>query len=176
MSNANNSVVANLKAANERKRILGVAFDLVNPILRAEELAHRGLITDADAQQHCWKDPIMALVTDEDLVQAGVTIGDVIESIEFFTATTAKVTTVRERIMSIGGISDIVVSDFLTGNKVVLAQASAQTMRIVRGMQIQTVQWSSGDGMSINFKVMAIMVPQIRADSANRCGVAYYNV
>lgn len=90
------------------------------------------------------------------------------------TAATAQLMTVRERIMKIGGILDIIVGDFMTADHVVLVQATQSTIRIVRGMQIQTLQWTTNGGMSFQFKVMAIMVPQIRKDQASKCGVVDY--
>ena len=80
-------------------------------------------------------------------------------------------TTIRERIMKIGGIQDIKVADKCTANKVVLAEMRPETVRIVEGMAITTLEWDEGGGFSTNYKVMTIMVPQIRADQNGNCGI-----
>jgi hypothetical protein len=44
------------------------------------------------------------------------------------------------------------------------------------GLQPTTVQWDSHGGMVMNFKVLAIMVPRIKTDSASQSGVAHFSV
>lgn len=78
---------------------------------------------------------------------------------------------IRQRILEIGGIQDIKVADKLTANKVALVEMNAETVRMVEGMSIQTVEWESNGGFTTNFKVLTIMVPQIRADQNGRCGI-----
>jgi hypothetical protein len=72
------------------------AWALVNPRAYAEELEDRGLLSAASVAKVSWKDPISALVTDEDLATAGVTIDQVREAIIYFTATEPRIT--REKI------------------------------------------------------------------------------
>ena len=45
--------------------------------------------------------------------------------------------------------------------------------RAVNGMDITTVQWESSGGMRINFKVMAIQVPQLFTDYNRRTGIVH---
>lgn len=72
------------------------AFALVSPDLHAKRLGYAsselGLVS--------WKDPIAALVPQSELDASGVTIQDVAEAVEFFTATTASIT--AEKIGRIG--------------------------------------------------------------------------
>jgi hypothetical protein len=85
--------------------------------------------------------------------------------------------TLRERLMKISGIIDIKRLDFLTDTfTVLMVQMTPDVVRAVNGMGITTVQWESHGGMRINFKVMAIQVPQIRADYYGRCGIAHGTV
>jgi hypothetical protein len=58
----------------------------------------------------------------------------------------------------------------------ILVQMSPDVARAVNGMDISTVQWESHGGLRLNFKVMAIQVPQLRADFYNNCGVAQMTV
>jgi len=81
---------------------------------------------------------------------------------------------VRERLMKISGIEGVRVSDFLTGDNVLLVQLTADVARIVNGMEIQTVEWRTDGDMVFNFKVMCIQVPQIRADQSGRSGVVHF--
>lgn len=80
-------------------------------------------------------------------------------------------TTIRERILKIAGITDIKVADKCTANKVILVEMRPETVRIVEGMPITTVEWDEGGGFATNYKVMTIMVPQIRADQEGNCGI-----
>lgn len=80
---------------------------------------------------------------------------------------------IRTRILEINGITDIKVSDTLTADNVILVQMTSDVIRIVEGMPIQTLEWSMEGGMVHNFKVMAIMVPQIRADQYGNSGIVH---
>jgi len=84
--------------------------------------------------------------------------------------------TLAERIQRIEGINDVRVADHLTGTRFVLVQQTANVARAVVGMEMTTVQWESEGGMMLNFKVMAIMVPQLRTDQNNNTGIVDYSV
>jgi uncharacterized linocin/CFP29 family protein len=81
--------------------------------------------------------------------------------------------TLRDRLRIIQGISDVRTLDYLTGFQMVLVQMTSDVIREVMGMDITTVQWESKGGMQLNFKVMAIMVPQLRADFNGRTGIVH---
>lgn len=80
-------------------------------------------------------------------------------------------TTIRERILKIAGITDVKIVDTLTSGYAVLVQMTSDVIRLVTGMEITNVQWSSEGNMITNYKVMAIQVPQIRSDYNSRCGI-----
>lgn len=82
-------------------------------------------------------------------------------------------TTVRERIMKIEGIAGIKVIDHLTANNVLMVRMASDTVRLVRGMGLQNIQWQTEGNMITKFKVMTIAVPQIRSDQAGHCGIAH---
>lgn len=79
--------------------------------------------------------------------------------------------TIRQRLMQVEGIDKITVADKLTANTVVLVQHTTDVVRIVNGLPLTTVQWEGNGGMRQNFKVMTIMIPNIRATQGNRSGV-----
>jgi uncharacterized linocin/CFP29 family protein len=77
----------------------------------------------------------------------------------------------RERLLKIAGIQDIKVADKLTSDYPVLVQMTADVIRLVNGLSVTTVQWDTEGGLQVNFKVMAIQVPQTRHDQSGRCGI-----
>lgn len=84
--------------------------------------------------------------------------------------------TLRERILKIKDIVDCVTLDYLTDFQLVLVQLTPDVVREVIGMEITTLQWESNGGLELNFKVMAIMVPQLRADINGNTGVVHGSV
>ncbi len=84
--------------------------------------------------------------------------------------------TLRQRIAAIEGISSIRTLDYLTNYDLILVQMTSDVVREVIGMDITTVQWETKGGMQLNFKVMAIMVPQLRADINSRTGIVHGTV
>lgn len=81
--------------------------------------------------------------------------------------------TLRERIARIDGIRGVRTLDYLTGYQILLVQMTTDVVRAVTGMGLTTVQWESHGGMQLNFKVMCIMVPQLRADNAGNTGIVH---
>lgn len=101
--------------------------------------------------------------------------------------------TLRERLRSIEGIQDVRRLDFLFSSTTDLSsggpglenlaqgypftllfvQMTPDVARAVNGMDITTVQWESVGGLRLNFKVMAIQVPQLRADFYGNAGICH---
>jgi hypothetical protein len=81
--------------------------------------------------------------------------------------------TIRERLLSIAGISAIRVVDFLTADNVVLVQMTPDVVRLVQGMPIQNVQWSEEGKFIQKFKVWTVAVPQLRSDQNGNCGIVH---
>jgi len=77
----------------------------------------------------------------------------------------------RQRVLEVGGIDFINTSDFLTADNVVMVELRPETVRAVIGLQPTIIEWEEQGGMVLNFLVMAIIVPQLRADQDNRCGI-----
>ncbi len=87
---------------------------------------------------------------------------------------TSVLQTLRQRIESIDGIAGVRRLDYLTsGYVLIMVQMTPDVARAVDGMPITTVQWESVGGMRLNFKVMAIQVPQLRADFNGACGILH---
>lgn len=81
--------------------------------------------------------------------------------------------TIRERILAIDSISAIRTADRLTANNVLLVEMTPDTVKLVNGMNITTVQWEELGGLQLKFKIMAIMVPWIKADQSSRSGIVH---
>ncbi len=81
--------------------------------------------------------------------------------------------TLRDRIRAVQGIEDVRTLDYLTGYTMILVQMTSDVVRQVIGMEINTVQWESEGGMLLNYKVMAILVPQLRADHYDKTGIVH---
>jgi len=87
--------------------------------------------------------------------------------------TTTPGTTIRERIMKINGITSIKVIDRMPVDNVLLVEMNKETVRLVRGLGVQNIQWSEEGGMLFKYKVLTIQVPQIRSDQNGRCGIIH---
>lgn len=99
--------------------------------------------------------------------------------------------TLRNRLRAIDGITDVRRLDFMFGTAVtgttynadsydnlnpftmVLVQMTDNVAEAVTGMDLTTIQWESRGGMQLNFKVMAIMAPRLKADYYGRCGIVH---
>jgi len=89
---------------------------------------------------------------------------------------TALATTLRERILSVGDFVSLNTSDWLQNYDILMVQMTADVVREVIGMNTTTVQWDSFGGLQVNFKVMNIMVPQMRADQNGSTGIGHASV
>jgi len=83
---------------------------------------------------------------------------------------------VISRLKEIEGLSSIRTLDYLSDFGILLVQMTSDVVREVVGMDFTTVQWETTGGLEVHFKVMAIMVPQIRSDFNDRCGIVYGSV
>ncbi len=90
----------------------------------------------------------------------------------------APLSTLRRRLVEIEDIRAVRRLDFLTPANtggtfdfIMVALGNAEVARAVIGMPLRTIQWPSHGGAQLNFKVMAIMVPQIRSDHDGNSGI-----
>jgi uncharacterized linocin/CFP29 family protein len=84
--------------------------------------------------------------------------------------------TLKQRLEAIDNIKMCKQADYLTGTTLILKQDTADVARMVVGLDVTTVQWESHGGMQLNFKVMTILVPQLRSDFYGNCGIAHGSV
>jgi len=81
--------------------------------------------------------------------------------------------TLRQRIREIDGIIDARTVDYIPNMSLIMVQQTTDVVRLVIGMDITTVQWESHGGMQLNFKVMCVMIPQLRTDASGQTGIVH---
>lgn len=81
--------------------------------------------------------------------------------------------TLRDRLRRIEGISDVRTANYLPAYDMVLVAMVPEVVRLAIAMELVTLQWPGQGGMELNFKIMAIIVPQIRADINLRTGLVH---
>lgn len=79
--------------------------------------------------------------------------------------------TIRERLLQIDGVNSIKVVDRLEPHEVVMVNMQQSTIRLIKGMGLTNVQWASEGGWVQNYKVVAIVLPQIRTDADDNLGI-----
>jgi uncharacterized linocin/CFP29 family protein len=87
--------------------------------------------------------------------------------------------TIMSRLLEIPGISAIRQSASLSGGasgEVLLVQMTRDVVDMVDGFGPTMVQWESHGGMQFHFKVMAIMIPRIKATALNQSGIVHHSV
>jgi len=93
------------------------------------------------------------------------------------------VQTLRQRLMQIDDISTVRRADYLTPTAtggtfdfLMISLSRPEVARAIIGMPIRILQWPSRGGMQMNFKVMTIMAPQVRADYSGNSGINHASV
>lgn len=81
--------------------------------------------------------------------------------------------TLRQRLRDIDGITGVSTVDYLTGYTMFLVQQSTDVVRAIVGLEPMVVEWDSQGGFQKNFKVIMVMVPQIRCDHNGNTGLVH---
>lgn len=82
--------------------------------------------------------------------------------------------TTLERIMAVPGIAFVKATEMIATDIVIMVQLSPEVVRMIVGMTPTLVEWDTHGGFVKNFKVLSIMLPQIRSDQLNQSGIAKY--
>ena len=85
--------------------------------------------------------------------------------------------TTLQRLLEIPVIKGIKATSQLTVSNVVLVQFAKDTVDWLDGQQPTVVMWETNGGMMLNFKVLAIGAPRIKADgsASPNCGIVHYS-
>jgi ABC-type sulfate transport system substrate-binding protein len=81
--------------------------------------------------------------------------------------------TIRERIEAISGIQGVKVIDTLPANNVLLVQMSTDVVRLIKGTELQNVEWQTEGKFITKYKTLMIQVPQIRSDQDGNTGIVH---
>lgn len=81
--------------------------------------------------------------------------------------------TIRQRLLALSGIQDIVVADRLANHNVILVQMTRDVVDLAMAQDITTVQWQVYGGLQEEFKVMAVWAPRVKSDYDGNCGVVH---
>ena len=87
--------------------------------------------------------------------------------------TTMNGTTIRQRLMEIENLDDIKVVDTLPNNNVVLVQMQKETVQLVQGLGLTTVQWAVEGEFLTHYKILLIELPMIRATQDGKSGIVH---
>jgi uncharacterized linocin/CFP29 family protein len=88
---------------------------------------------------------------------------------------TASDRTIWDRITAIPGIDRIVATPRLTGNQALLVQMSSDVVQMIDGLQPTMVEWETMGGFEFNFKIIAIMLPRVRATGNLKSGIVHFS-
>jgi uncharacterized linocin/CFP29 family protein len=129
-----------------------------HPTTVSEILSMRKKLTDKAFQGpfRVYMSPAWNQYLDEDYVASGV-----------------RTDTLRQRILAVDGIQSVETSYWLTGNAILMVQMTPDVAQAVVGMDVTTLQWPSKGGMLVNFKIIAMMVPLLRADINSITGIVH---
>lgn len=62
---------------------------------------------------------------------------------------------------------------FLPDGEAVMVDPRPEVVELAVAEDVQTIEWTSGSGMTNHFKVMAAMAPEIKSDDSNQSGVVH---
>lgn len=79
--------------------------------------------------------------------------------------------TVKERILKIGGIMDVIVSDFLPSKTAALVQMSTDTIELVNGLELTTVQWENKGNIMFTMLSFVVQSVVLKSDFNGNSGI-----
>ena len=84
--------------------------------------------------------------------------------------------TILERVLALPPIDNVWPSEFLPPNNVVMVTFQRDVVDLVEGFGPTMIDWETEGGMQVNFKIMSIMVPRVKADAKGQSGIAHFSV
>ncbi len=82
--------------------------------------------------------------------------------------------TILQRVLEIPGVGSIRPSRRVLEGEVIMPQLTRDVIDMIVGMQPTTLQWEEHGGLQTRFKIMGILVPRIKSDMNDRCGIAHF--
>lgn len=84
--------------------------------------------------------------------------------------------TIRDRVLKIEALKSIKAADMMPADHVVLVQMTSDVIEIVNGQSPTVIPWTSADGFTLFWLVMAIQVPRVRSDYNGASGIVIGNL
>jgi len=98
----------------------------------------------------------------------GTAIGNALDT-DF--ASTKGENSIKDRLLKIEAMQAIRVADMMPAGKVALVQMTSDVIDMVNGQSPTVIPWTSQDGFTLFWLVMAIMVPRVRSDYDSASGI-----
>ena len=86
-------------------------------------------------------------------------------------ATTKAYIPLMDRIKKINGILDVIVSDFLPDDTVALVQMTNDTIELINGMELTTVQIMNAGGLNFEMLSFVMQTHAVKSDYDGNCGI-----
>ena len=86
-------------------------------------------------------------------------------------STTKAYIPLMDRIKKINGILDVIVSDFLPADTVALVQMTNDTIELINGMELTTVQLMNAGGLNFEMLSFVMQTPAVKSDYDGNCGI-----
>lgn len=100
----------------------------------------------------------------------GTAVGNALDS-DYNATNNAQGLTIRERLLKIPTLQDILVADMMPSTKVALIQTTPDVLQMVNGQAPTVIPWTSLDGFTFYNLVMAIMIPWVKSDANGNSGI-----
>lgn len=81
--------------------------------------------------------------------------------------------TLRQRLLQTEGFSSIRTSEYLPDYDIIMVMEDPKVARAVTAMDWTTLQWEEKAGLALNFMILGIMLPQLRADQNGQTGLVH---
>lgn len=83
----------------------------------------------------------------------------------------------RMRVREVDGFTEVRTLDYLDTSSstynIIILELDSGTIRLVIGMDVTTLEWEEMGGLQKNYKVMCIIIPQLRADFDGNTGILH---
>lgn len=83
---------------------------------------------------------------------------------------------IMSRLMEIQNLKYIKSNVFIPDNQIVMINLDPATIHAMDGIQPRLIEWNTKGGMVAIFKIIAIMVPRIKRDALDQCGIVHYSI
>lgn len=83
------------------------------------------------------------------------------------------VRTIRTRLAEIGNVDGYMVIDDLPDDQMVMLELKTDTVEVVSGLPVRTVEWEEQGGMVNFYRIMTIEVPRVRSDADGNSGIVH---